>query len=42
MRLSCPHENTMLQADGLPPVYGPPLVHFVRQLDVWACLPEPV
>lgn len=35
-------QNTMLQADGLPPVYGPPLMHFARQLDVWACLPEPV
>jgi uncharacterized protein YqjF (DUF2071 family) len=35
-------ENTMLEADGLPPADGPPLVHFARQVDVWACLPEAV
>ena len=35
-------ENTMFEADELPPAAGAPLVHFARLLDVWACLPEPV
>ncbi|HVX13654.1 MAG TPA: DUF2071 domain-containing protein [Pirellulales bacterium] len=35
-------ENTMLLANGLPEVDAPPLVHFARSLDVWACLPESV
>lgn len=35
-------ENSMLEADSLPPVNGEPLVHFARHLDVWACLPEPI
>lgn len=34
--------NTMPQANGLPPLVEPPLVHFAKCLDVWGHLPEPV
>ena len=33
-------DNTLLAADHLPPVSGPPLVHFAKELDVWGHLPE--
>lgn len=32
--------NTMFAAERLPPVSGPPLVHFAKELDVWGHLPE--
>jgi uncharacterized protein len=35
-------ENTMWAANRLPDMAGPPLAHFSRQVDVWACTPEPV